>query len=123
MTRDWTMGCDRRTENRGQRQNGRLSSKSTPARGFAVLVSNGQVRRGHLNDHYHHPTSDAQGAITASMPAGSFVGALIVSQLTGRIARKSTATRTRSPRRLVSLQQWSITWGILIQYFIQFGCS
>jgi len=25
--------------------------------------------------------------------------------------------------RMVSLQQWSITWGILIQYFIQFGCS
>src|ERR1700742_2768095 len=25
--------------------------------------------------------------------------------------------------RLISLQQWSITWGILIQYFIQFGCS
>ncbi|PPQ93595.1 hypothetical protein CVT25_005475 [Psilocybe cyanescens] len=25
--------------------------------------------------------------------------------------------------RMVSLQQWSITWGILIQYFVQFGCS
>ncbi|KAH9962011.1 general substrate transporter [Lactifluus volemus] len=25
--------------------------------------------------------------------------------------------------RLISIQQWSITWGILIQYFIQFGCS
>jgi len=25
--------------------------------------------------------------------------------------------------RLVSVQQWSITWGILLQYFIQFGCS
>lgn len=25
--------------------------------------------------------------------------------------------------RLVSIQQWSITWGILIQYFVQFGCS
>jgi len=25
--------------------------------------------------------------------------------------------------RIVSLQQWSITWGILIQYFLQFGCS
>jgi MFS family permease len=25
--------------------------------------------------------------------------------------------------RLVSIQQWSITWGILIQYCIQFGCS
>jgi len=25
--------------------------------------------------------------------------------------------------RIVSLQQWSITWGILLQYFVQFGCS
>ena len=25
--------------------------------------------------------------------------------------------------RLVALQQWSITWGILIMYFIEFGCS
>ena len=25
--------------------------------------------------------------------------------------------------RMVSLQQWSITWGILLQYFVQFGCS
>ena len=105
------------------------------------------------------------------MPAGSFVGALIVSQLADRIGRKNavilsgiiwvigailqcasvnrgmlvvgriiaglsvgiastvvpiyqaevTAPAIRG--RLVSLQQWSITWGILIQYFIQFGCS
>jgi sugar porter (SP) family MFS transporter len=25
--------------------------------------------------------------------------------------------------RIISLQQWSISWGILLQYFIQFGCS
>ncbi|KDQ08027.1 hypothetical protein BOTBODRAFT_585605 [Botryobasidium botryosum FD-172 SS1] len=25
--------------------------------------------------------------------------------------------------RMVSLQQWAITWGILIQYFVQLGCS
>ncbi|KIJ35233.1 hypothetical protein M422DRAFT_262617 [Sphaerobolus stellatus SS14] len=25
--------------------------------------------------------------------------------------------------RMVSLQQWSITWGIMLQYFVQFGCS
>lgn len=25
--------------------------------------------------------------------------------------------------RIVSLQQWSITWGILLQYFVEFGCS
>ncbi|KAG6379731.1 general substrate transporter [Boletus reticuloceps] len=24
--------------------------------------------------------------------------------------------------RLVSMQQWSITWGIMLQYFVQFGC-
>ncbi|KAG8772654.1 hypothetical protein FRC16_005615 [Serendipita sp. 398] len=24
---------------------------------------------------------------------------------------------------MISLQQWSITWGILLQYFVQFGCS
>ena len=25
--------------------------------------------------------------------------------------------------RIVAVQQWSITWGILIQYFVEFGCS
>jgi sugar porter (SP) family MFS transporter len=24
---------------------------------------------------------------------------------------------------MISLQQWAITWGILLQYFVQFGCS
>ena len=24
---------------------------------------------------------------------------------------------------MISLQQWSITWGILLQYFVEFGCS
>jgi len=36
------------------------------------------------------PSSDAQGAIVASMPAGSFVGALLVTQLADRIGRKPT---------------------------------
>lgn len=25
--------------------------------------------------------------------------------------------------RIISLMQWSITWGIMVQYFVQFGCS
>ncbi|KAK7027243.1 high affinity glucose transporter [Paramarasmius palmivorus] len=117
------------------------------------------------------PNGSAQGAIVASMPAGSFVGALAVTQLGDRLGRKKTimlaaliwvigsilqcAAMTRGMLaagrviagvsvgiasaivpvyqseitapfirgRLVSIQQWSITWGILFQYFVQFGCS
>jgi sugar porter (SP) family MFS transporter len=120
---------------------------------------------------FNHPTAGPQGAIVASMPAGSLVGALLVSKLADLLGRKRTiiisgwiwvigavlqcAAQNRGmlvagrvisgisvgiasttvplyqseiaePRirgRLVSLQQWSITWGIMIQYFIQFGCS
>jgi MFS family permease len=25
--------------------------------------------------------------------------------------------------RIISLMQWAITWGIMLQYFVQFGCS
>jgi len=105
------------------------------------------------------------------MPAGSFFGALAVTQLADRIGRRPTVilagiiwvigsilqcasvnrgmlivgriisgisvglssavvpiyqseiTAPSIRGRMVSLQQWSITWGILIQYFIQFGCS
>ncbi|KAF5376800.1 hypothetical protein D9757_009504 [Collybiopsis confluens] len=107
----------------------------------------------------------------AAMPAGSFIGALAVSQLGDRLGRKKTImlasiiwvigsilqcasvnrgmlvvgriisglsvgisstivpvyqseiTAPAIRGRMVSLQQWSITWGILIQYFIQFGSS
>jgi MFS family permease len=117
------------------------------------------------------PGSNAQGAIVASMPAGSLVGSLLVTALADRIGRKRTViiagmiwvigstlqcasvdrgmlvlgrvisgisvglassvvpiyqSEVTAPAirgRMVSLQQWSITWGILIQYFIQFGCS
>jgi sugar porter (SP) family MFS transporter len=120
---------------------------------------------------FKNPDSNAQGAIVASMPAGSLVGALAVTQLADRIGRKRTIilagivwvigavlqcaavnrgmlvvgriiagisvglssaivplyqseiTAPSIRGRMVSLQQWSITWGILIQYFIQFGCS
>lgn len=117
------------------------------------------------------PGPNAQGAIVASMPAGSLVGSLAVTYLADKIGRKkviilsgivwvigSTLQAAAQNRgmlvvgrvvsgmsvglasttvplyqaeitapsirgRMVSLQQWSITWGILIQYFIQFGCS
>lgn len=36
---------------------------------------------------------------------------------------QSEITEPRIRGRLVAMQQWSITWGILLQYFVQFGCS
>ncbi|EIN05365.1 general substrate transporter [Punctularia strigosozonata HHB-11173 SS5] len=120
---------------------------------------------------FSKPRGNAQGAITASMPAGSFIGALIVTSLADKIGRKkvvilsgylwvigsilqcaaqnrgmlvvgriisglcvglasavvpiyqSEITAPHIRGRMVSLQQWSITWGILLQYFVQFGCS
>ncbi|KAI0057914.1 general substrate transporter [Artomyces pyxidatus] len=36
---------------------------------------------------------------------------------------QSEITEPRLRGRIVSLQQWSITWGILFQYFVEFGCS
>ncbi|KAL1714214.1 general substrate transporter, partial [Schizophyllum commune] len=57
--------------------------------GLDISSMSGVLNNDHYLNQYHHPTSDAQGAITASMPAGSFVGALIVSQLADRIGRKN----------------------------------
>ncbi|KIJ90947.1 hypothetical protein K443DRAFT_14809 [Laccaria amethystina LaAM-08-1] len=121
---------------------------------------------------FHFPGPSSQGAIVAAMPAGSFLGALAVTQLADRVGRKKTIilagivwvvgsilqcasvvqsgnarswpdhsgisvgldsavvpiykseiTAPAIRGRMVSLQQWSITWGIVIQYFVQFGCS
>lgn len=120
---------------------------------------------------FNNPTANAQGAIVASMPAGSLIGALSVTYLGDKLGRKKTIilaglfwvigsilqcasinrgmlvvgriiagysvgisstvvpvyqSEIAAPAirgRLVSFQQWSITWGILLQYFVQFGCS
>ncbi|KAI0788413.1 general substrate transporter [Fomes fomentarius] len=139
--------------------------------GLDISSMSGVLSNESYKNYFNHPNSNAQGAIVASMPAGSFVGALAVSKLADLIGRKwtiiiagwiwvvgsilqaaaqnrgmlvvgriisgisvgiasaivplyqSEITEPRIRGRLVSLQQWSITWGILIQYFIQFGCS
>ncbi|KZT64819.1 general substrate transporter [Daedalea quercina L-15889] len=123
------------------------------------------------NEYFGYPPSTTQGGIVASMPAGSFAGALAVTCLADRIGRKSSIilsgciwligcilqsasqnvamlvagrliaglavgiassavpiyqseiTPPAIRGRLVSMQQWSINWGILLQYFVEFGCS
>ncbi|EAU86601.1 glucose transporter [Coprinopsis cinerea okayama7 len=139
--------------------------------GLDISSMSGVLNNQHYLQAFGHPGPSAQGAIVASMPAGSLLGALTVTQLADRIGRKKTiilagliwivgsvlqcAAQNRAMLvvgriisgfsvglssavvpiyqseitypsirgRMVSLQQWSITWGILLQYFVQFGCS
>ncbi|KAH7109652.1 high affinity glucose transporter [Dendryphion nanum] len=117
------------------------------------------------------PKSDVQGGITAAMPGGSFVGALLSGYLSDKLGRKTSiqwgcviwcigsiivcasqniamlivgrfinglsvgicsaqvpvyVTELAPPSkrgRVVGAQQWAITWGILIMFYISYGCS
>lgn len=65
----------------------------------------------------------------ASVNRGMLVVGRIISGISVGLASavvpvyQSEITAPAIRGRLVAMQQWSITWGILIQYFIQFGCS
>ncbi|KAM4062738.1 major facilitator superfamily protein [Hirsutella rhossiliensis] len=139
--------------------------------GFDISSMSGVIGTQAYKQYFGNPVSYVQGAITASMPAGSLVGSLMSSFLADRLSRKVSlqigcvfwivgsliqcasqniamlcAGRTTAglcvgiassvvpiyqseiaPKeirgRVVSLQQWAITWGILIQYFIQYGVA
>jgi len=117
------------------------------------------------------PRASVQGGITAAMPGGSWLGALISGFLSDRFGRKKSIqigsviwvigsilvcasqniamlavgriinglsvgicsaqvpvyiTEIAPPSkrgRLVGVQQWAITWGILIMFYICYGCS
>ncbi|KPM36612.1 High-affinity glucose transporter [Neonectria ditissima] len=117
------------------------------------------------------PRSLVQGGITASMAAGSWLGALCSGPMSDRLGRRwsimsgcfiwligsilscasqnigmlvvgriinglavgiesaqvpvylSEVAPPSKRGRLISCQQWSITWGILIMYYISYGCS
>ncbi|KAF4632831.1 hypothetical protein G7Y89_g5293 [Cudoniella acicularis] len=117
------------------------------------------------------PTANVQGGITASMPGGSWLGALISGFISDILGRKKaiqvgsviwvigsiiicasqnigmlivgriinglsvgicsaqvpvyiTEIAPPSKRgRLVGTQQWAITWGIMIMFYISYGCS
>ncbi|KAJ6113229.1 hypothetical protein N7523_006546 [Penicillium sp. IBT 18751x] len=117
------------------------------------------------------PTSANQGGISASMPGGSFVGALVSGILTDWLGRKRAiqvgsliwcigsaivcasfsipqlvvgrfingisvgilsaqvpvyvAELAQPSKRgtVVGAQQWAITWGILIMFYVSYGCS
>ncbi|KAH7309662.1 MFS sugar transporter-like protein [Stachybotrys elegans] len=139
--------------------------------GFDISSMSGIIGTQAYKSYFDNPKSYTQGAITASMPAGSLVGSLCSSFLADRYSRK-VAMQTScllwifgsalqsgalniamlcagraiaglgvgisstvvpvyqaeiAPRdirgRVVSLQQCAITWGILIQYFVQYAAA
>jgi len=117
------------------------------------------------------PTANVQGGITAAMPAGSWLGALVSGFLSDSLGRKKAimigcviwwigciiiAASQNIPMlivgriingfcvgicsaqvpvyiaelappskrgRLIGMQQWAITWGIMIMFYISYGCS
>jgi len=139
--------------------------------GLDISSMSGVLNNPAYAETFASPGPNAQGAIVASMPAGSLFGALLVASLADKIGRKkviiisgwiwvigcilqcasvnrgmlvvgrviagiavglasatvplyqSEITAPAIRGRLVSMQQWSITWGILLQYFVEFGCS
>ncbi|GAP89485.2 putative high-affinity glucose transporter [Rosellinia necatrix] len=139
--------------------------------GFDISSMSGVLGTQAYKNYFDNPVSYRQGAITASMPAGSLVGSLVSSFIADRFSRKvaiqvscvlwviGSVIQTAATNvgtlcagrviaglcvgiassvvpvyqselaakeirgRMVSLQQWAITWGILIQYFIQYGAA
>ncbi|OAA65498.1 Sugar/inositol transporter [Niveomyces insectorum RCEF 264] len=139
--------------------------------GFDISSMSGVLATQAYKRYFGNPLSYRQGAITASMPAGSLAGSLASSFIADRFSRKAAiqfscllwilgsviqcasqnigmlcAGRVIAglcvgiassivpvyqaeiaPKeirgRVVSLQQWAITIGILIQYFIQYGAA
>jgi len=117
------------------------------------------------------PYPDVQGGITAAMPAGSWLGALVSGFISDGLGRKKAimigsviwwigciiiAAANGIPMlivgriingfcvgicsaqvpvyiaelsppskrgRLIGMQQWAITWGIMIMFYISYGCS
>ncbi|KAK9478302.1 general substrate transporter [Lipomyces japonicus] len=139
--------------------------------GFDVSSMSAIIGTTQYIEYFNAPDSTLQGGITASMSAGSLVGAIISGYVSDRIGRKRTiqlstivwiigsviscaaqnvamlivgrilnglcvgCTSSQVPvylaeiakreirGRIMAIQQWAIEWGILILYFIGYGCS
>ncbi|KAK9343557.1 hypothetical protein V1522DRAFT_438086 [Lipomyces starkeyi] len=103
--------------------------------GFDIASVSGVVGTDQYKKFYGNPLGTRQGGITGAMAAGSFVGALSSSYLGDNAGLCIGLTSSLVPiyqseiaprkirGRIVVFQVFAITWGILIQYFIQYGCS
>ncbi|GAA5915313.1 hypothetical protein JCM6882_005187 [Rhodosporidiobolus microsporus] len=77
--------------------------------GCDISSMSAQLSNPYYLNQFHHPDSDLQGGITASMPAGSFGGALLNSWLADKIGRK----------KCIILSGWIWVLGCIIQAVAQ----
>ncbi|KAK9257627.1 Snf3p [Lipomyces tetrasporus] len=118
--------------------------------GFDVSSMSAIIGTQQYLDYFNEPDSTLQGGITASMSAGSLVGSIIAGFFSDRLGRKKTIqfscvlwaagsilccaaqnvamlifgrVLNEIRGKVIGIQQWSIEWGILIFYFIGYGCN
>ncbi|KAF8251608.1 putative xylose permease [Wilcoxina mikolae CBS 423.85] len=139
--------------------------------GFDISSMSAWIGTDTYMNYFNHPNDSLQGGITASMSAGSWIGALVAGFLSDILGRKKALmiasivwmigsivccsaqnvghliagrvingfcvgiTSSQTPvylaelapknirGRVVGIQQWAIEWGILIMFFISYGCS
>ncbi|KAG9322899.1 hypothetical protein KVV02_003426 [Mortierella alpina] len=96
---------------------------------FDISSMSGVVGTARYQEYFKHPSSSLQGGICAAVNAGMLIVGRIINGVAVGLASmivpvyQSEIAPKEIRGRIVSLQQWAITWGILIQYFIQYGCS
>ncbi|KAJ2219486.1 high affinity glucose transporter, partial [Coemansia sp. RSA 485] len=120
-----------------------FDSPSPIARG--IIVSSltigcflGALVSGPVADRYSRKTTIVLGALVCTIGsaiqfgsvsrvmliAGRFVNGLAIGFLSSVVPMYQSETSPPSDRgRMVSLQQWAITWGIFIAFGIDYGCS
>jgi MFS family permease len=104
--------------------------------GFDISSMSGVLGTKAYQNYFNNPSGTRQGGITASMPAGSLgailqtasngvallcIGRVVAGWAIGVCSAIVPVYQAEiAPKnirgRVVSLQQWAITWGILIQY-------
>ncbi|KAJ1727119.1 hypothetical protein LPJ61_004751 [Coemansia biformis] len=88
----------------------RLSRKLTIIVGAAVCTLGSAIQFGSIN--------------RAMLTAGRFTNGLAIGVLSSVVPMYQSETAPSANRgRMVSLQQWAITWGIFIAFGIDYGCS
>ncbi|KAJ2469962.1 hypothetical protein GGI02_003257, partial [Coemansia sp. RSA 2322] len=95
--------------------------------GFDTGLISSILEMDYWKSYFHNPGSVGVGVIVSLLTAGCFVGSLCAGWLADLLSMtvpvfQSEMSPSHIRGRLVSLQQWAITWGILVAFWIDYGC-